>query len=79
MDIVMDKHVLRYPASENHFFSGLSICVCVCVSVWLSLCVCLSECVSVCSLLAQLKNKLQQKFQICYSAFLYIDTTWNFL
>ena len=32
MEILMDLHVLRASESENHIFSGSSVCMCVCVS-----------------------------------------------
>ena len=30
IEILMDLHVLRSPESENHIFSGWSMCTCVC-------------------------------------------------
>ena len=31
MEILMNLHLLKFSESENHFFSGWSLCMCVCV------------------------------------------------
>ena len=59
IEFSLDLHVLRSPESENHVFSGWSVCVSVCVCV--CLCVCVSVCMCVCLSVCVCVNSITQK------------------